>query len=345
MNRRRCAAESSAADAAHSDRSRRTLRAATRPVRPPSHAAPRTPTMSAPASRTNGRSSAVNLPASTTNSPVSCASATHAASAPGATSRRRPGPRLSAVSISRPSAPAGAATFVRAAGARLATRSASAYATATTPARSTPPVLAPRTAAAISAARAFGAADPAEANLHERRARRGESGRRALDLPPRRTRRPARRSPGERLRRRRGFRAAPPQGHGAERTGQRILGINHVGAADKRRRRFGCARNADQQSHVRYCIILRLSSAGGRRPAVAAEGEREMKDAVARPLAGRAVLVTGASSGIGRAIALAAARAGADVALTYRSNDSGAQGSRARDSRSRTPRRGDPASI
>ena len=35
------------------------------------------------------------------------------------------------------------------------------------------------------------------------------------------------------------------------------------------------------------------------------------------PLAGSVVLVTGASSGIGRAIALAAADAGADVALTY----------------------------
>lgn len=42
-------------------------------------------------------------------------------------------------------------------------------------------------------------------------------------------------------------------------------------------------------------------------------------------LAGRAVLVTGASSGIGRAIALAVARAGADVALTYRVNESGAR--------------------
>src|SRR6266542_1953395 len=41
-------------------------------------------------------------------------------------------------------------------------------------------------------------------------------------------------------------------------------------------------------------------------------------------LAGRAVLVTGASSGIGRAIALAAARAGADVAITYRANRNGA---------------------
>jgi 3-oxoacyl-[acyl-carrier protein] reductase len=43
------------------------------------------------------------------------------------------------------------------------------------------------------------------------------------------------------------------------------------------------------------------------------------------PLTGRAVLVTGGSSGIGRAIALAAARAGADVALTYRSNEAGAR--------------------
>ena len=42
-------------------------------------------------------------------------------------------------------------------------------------------------------------------------------------------------------------------------------------------------------------------------------------------LQGRSVLVTGASSGIGRAIALAAARAGADVVVTYRENQEGAR--------------------
>lgn len=50
-----------------------------------------------------------------------------------------------------------------------------------------------------------------------------------------------------------------------------------------------------------------------------------MSDLSQPPLADRAMLVTGASSGIGRAIALAAARAGADVAITYRANEDGAR--------------------
>ncbi|HET6578523.1 MAG TPA: SDR family oxidoreductase [Gemmatimonadales bacterium] len=42
-------------------------------------------------------------------------------------------------------------------------------------------------------------------------------------------------------------------------------------------------------------------------------------------LDGKIVLVTGSSSGIGRAIALGCARAGADVAVTYRANSDGAE--------------------
>ena len=40
-------------------------------------------------------------------------------------------------------------------------------------------------------------------------------------------------------------------------------------------------------------------------------------------LHGKIVLVTGASSGIGHAIALRSVRAGADVAVTYRNNHAG----------------------
>lgn len=50
-----------------------------------------------------------------------------------------------------------------------------------------------------------------------------------------------------------------------------------------------------------------------------------MTETLALPLAGRVLLVTGGSSGIGKAVALAAARAGADVALTYRSSLDGAR--------------------
>src|SRR5690349_15084662 len=50
-----------------------------------------------------------------------------------------------------------------------------------------------------------------------------------------------------------------------------------------------------------------------------------MTMSAAPPLSGLGVLVTGGSSGIGRGIALAAARAGADVALTYRANRAGAE--------------------
>src|SRR3989454_12345559 len=47
-------------------------------------------------------------------------------------------------------------------------------------------------------------------------------------------------------------------------------------------------------------------------------------DAAEPTLSGKVVLVPGASSGIGRAIAVACAAAGADVALTYRANRGGA---------------------
>lgn len=55
-----------------------------------------------------------------------------------------------------------------------------------------------------------------------------------------------------------------------------------------------------------------------------------MPESLAAPLLGRTVLVTGASSGIGRAIAIATARAGADVAITYCANAAGGRDTEAR---------------
>jgi 3-oxoacyl-[acyl-carrier protein] reductase len=66
--------------------------------------------------------------------------------------------------------------------------------------------------------------------------------------------------------------------------------------------------------------------AGTASPAAALPSRiQSMKDPAAAPLVGLAALVTGGSSGIGRAIALALARAGADVAVTYRANAVGAR--------------------
>src|SRR2546430_16702982 len=58
--------------------------------------------------------------------------------------------------------------------------------------------------------------------------------------------------------------------------------------------------------------------------AVTTAQRREQRLGEAPTLAGKVVLVTGASSGIGRAIALACAEAGADLALTFRENRAGA---------------------
>src|SRR2546428_4043638 len=58
--------------------------------------------------------------------------------------------------------------------------------------------------------------------------------------------------------------------------------------------------------------------------AVTAAQRRPQRLGEAPTPAGKVVLVTGASSGIGRAIALACAEAGADLALTFRENRVGA---------------------
>ena len=49
-----------------------------------------------------------------------------------------------------------------------------------------------------------------------------------------------------------------------------------------------------------------------------------MTSSAARPLQGQKALVTGASSGIGAAIACALARAGAPIGVNYRSHPNGA---------------------
>src|SRR6059058_6496457 len=58
--------------------------------------------------------------------------------------------------------------------------------------------------------------------------------------------------------------------------------------------------------------------------AVQAAPQEGARGAAGPTLTGKVVLVTGASSGIGRAIALACAEAGADLALTFRENRTGA---------------------
>ena len=65
-----------------------------------------------------------------------------------------------------------------------------------------------------------------------------------------------------------------------------------------------------------------LTGALGEATVQGVPGDMRARGSDAR-LAGLTVLVTGASSGIGRAIAIAAAAAGADVALTYQGNERG----------------------
>ena len=110
---------------------------------------------------------------------------------------------------------------------------------------------------------------------------------------------------------------------GAERPAERVLGVDDVGAAERG--------------------PPTLPRRSRRSPAAASRTgyyDRLMSDQAT--LAGRGVLVTGASSGIGRAIALASARAGADVAITYRTNADGAGEVAQRDSSARTAGGGAP---
>src|SRR3989442_15899629 len=88
--------------------------------------------------------------------------------------------------------------------------------------------------------------------------------------------------------------------------------------------------------------------------AVTTAQRREQRLAEAPTLAGKIVLVTGASSGIGRAIALACAEAGADLALTFRENRTGADeaaggvraaGRRVEVVRADVSRQGDPDAL
>jgi 3-oxoacyl-[acyl-carrier protein] reductase len=114
--------------------------------------------------------------------------------------------------------------------------------------------------------------------------------------------------------------------NGAERAGQRILGVDQIGAAGQRVNGFSGRRHAYEQSH--RVSVARFGSTTvclvGHVKETIIQYAFMTTDPVAS-LADRAMLVTGASSGIGRAIALAAARAGADVAITYRRNEHGAR--------------------
>src|SRR4051812_33367802 len=52
---------------------------------------------------------------------------------------------------------------------------------------------------------------------------------------------------------------------------------------------------------------------------------QQLRPLTTEPLLGQTALVTGSSSGIGKGVALALARAGADVVVNYSSNPDGAQ--------------------